>query len=96
MTIQFAMPMYLPIACYVRIVSFNNVRLILSNRTYSTKSYQATQDVIKLSSVEAFFRAESPALIDTDSVELRFTICVMMACYVKKYLNEIKNVYCGT
>ena len=44
MTIRFAMPMQpseLPITFYALMVSISNIRLILSNRTYSTKSYQA-------------------------------------------------------
>ena len=49
--------------------------------------YQATQGVIL---VEASFHAESPILIDSDSIKLTFIICAIMVHYEKR-LTKIKQ-----
>ena len=64
MTIQSAMPKQsseFPIALYTHLVSFSNIRSILSNikRTAQNLLYQAMRDVIKLSHIEALFQAKN-------------------------------------
>ena len=49
------------------------------------------QDIINLGSIEAHFELKSPVLIDSDSIELTFTICAIMVHY-EKCLIKIKSV----
>ena len=48
------------------------------------------QDVIKLGSIEASIQAEKTHKFDSDSNELKFTICVIMEHY-QKCLPKIKK-----
>ena len=88
MTIQSAMSKQsseLPIAFYVRLVSFSNFRSILSNSTYIMEfavSSNARCNKIR-QRLRLHFVLKSPISIDSDSIKLTFIICAIIVCYEK-------------
>ena len=72
MPIKSAMPKYhskFPIAFYARLVSFSHIRLILSNRTYTTEfviSSHARFNIIMQAALQFYLEAKSSFSIDSD------------------------------
>ena len=100
MPIKSAMPKYhskFPIAFYAHLVSFSNIRSILSNRTYTTEfviSSHARFNIIMQAALQFYLEAKSPFSIDSDyKVDIycwRDTMKKRIAA-MKKSLDKIKK-----